>query len=377
MILAVLLAVQVTAILAVHTPPTQLAAGLTAMTTLTALQVRHLSGTAQRSRWLRLGVLTAEGLATYLPLLALGAAWPGMGGFFAASLLLVVRGRAAWALFAVVIASLFATAMTLEMGVRNAGNTAVASAAIALIIFGVCRLASVLKHAQGTHAEVAQLAVVRERVRVAQDLHDLLGYSLTAITLRAELTRRLMSRDPAMASDELRAVVDIARQAVAEVRQVANGYRNLSLAQEVAAAASLLASADVAAQVDVNCGALPDKVDSVLAMVLRELISNVLRHSSARNCWITAEQDDEQVTLSVANDGLPRAAATHRDGGGLENLASRLETVGGTLTATVRADSSFRVRAEIAIKADGHVSARRHRTGFASSYAPRLPNESY
>jgi two-component system sensor histidine kinase DesK len=376
MILAVLLAMQLTAILAAHTPPGQLAAGVAAMTTLAALQVRHLSVTAQRSRWLRLSVLAAEGLATYLPLLAVGAAWPGMGGFFGASLLLVVRGRTAWPLFAAVIASLFATAVTRGMGVGNAGITAVASVAVALIMFGVWRLASVLRHAQGTQAEVAQLAVVRERVRFAQDLHDLLGYSLTAITLRAELTRRLIRSDPAAASDELRDVVTIARQAVAEVRQVASGYRNLSLAQEVAAAAALLASADVAAQVDIHCGALPDKVDNVLAVVLRELITNVLRHSSARNCWITAEQSDEQVTLWVANDGVSRAAATHRDGGGLENLASRLETVGGTLSATVRKGRCFRirgrrfrVRAEIAINAGGHVGARQHRTGGTSSHA--------
>ncbi|MET7427113.1 histidine kinase [Dactylosporangium sp. NPDC005555] len=362
MILVVLLTVQITAILALPMPPGQLAAALAAVTTLAVLQVRHFRGTARRSRWLTPGFLAAEGLATYLPLLAMGAVWPGMGGLFAASLLLVVCGPAGWALFAAVIASLFAAAMALHLGVYDASNAAVASAADALIIFGAFRLASVLRHAQGARTEAAQLAVVRERVRFARDLHDLLSYSLTAITLRAELTRRLVSSDPATASDELRDVVDIARHAVAEVRQVADGYRNLSLAHEVAGAASLLASADIAAHVDMNCGVLPDKVDNVLAMVLRELITNVLRHSSAQNCWITVEQGDDQVTMSLANDGVPRATATHRAGGGLENLASRLEIIDGALNATVRGDRRFCVCVEIAIKADELVGARHQRT---------------
>jgi len=367
MILAALLAVQISAILAVPMPPGRLATSLAAVSALAVLQARHFRGTTPYPLWLRLGVLAAEVLATYLPLLAVGVAWPGMGGFLAASVLLVVPGRAAWALFTAVVVSLFAAAMTLGLGVRNADNMTVASLAVGLTIFGVCRLTSVIRHVHGMHTEVAQLAVVRERLRFARDLHDLLGYSLAAITLKAELTRRLMSSDPATARDELRDVVDIARQAVAEVRQVADGYRNISLAQEVAAAASLLASANVAARVEMNCGILPDKVDSVLAMVLRELITNILRHSSARNCWITGEQADEHLTLSVVNDGRPLAAATHRDGGGLENLAARLEAVGGTLSVTVHGDGRFRVLVEIAIQADAAVSARRHRTGCTSS----------
>ena len=358
MILAVLLAVQISAILYAPMPPRRLAASLTAVITLALLQACHFREAARCPPWLRLGVLAVEGLATYLPLLAVGAAWPGMGGFLAASVLIVVPGRAAWALFIGVIGSLFVAATTLGLGVDNAANVAVASLTVGLTIFGICRLTAVIRRVHGMLTETARLAVVRERMRFARDLHDLLGYSLAAITLRAELARRLIKSDPATASDELGDVVAMARQTVAEVRQVADGYRNISLAQEVAAATSLLASADVAARVDTNCGVLPNRVDSVLAMILRELTTNILRHSSARNCWITAEQGDEHVTLSVANDGVPRAAATHRDGGGLENLAFRLEAVGGTLSASVRGDGRFHVLAAIAVKADVVVGAR-------------------
>ena len=366
LILVVLFTSQVSAILAVPVPPARLVASLASVTIVAALHASHFRLTVRWPLWLRLGVLAGQGVATYLPLLAAGATWPGMGGFLASSVLLVVTGWAAWVLSTAVIVGLFVAVLMLGLGVHDAGNTAVTSLAIGLAMYGVGQLTSAIKRVYGRQTEVAQLAVIRERLRFGRDLHDLLGCSLAAITLRAELARRLMDSDLARASDELGDVVDIARQSVAEVRQVADGYRNISLAQEMAAAASLLASANVATQVEMNCGVLPDKIDGVLAIVLRELITNILRHSNARNCWISAEQAGEHVRLSVANDGVPRAADTHRDGGGLENLAWRLEAIGGTLSVTVGGDGRFRVLAEIAVKADVDLSARQHRTGCTS-----------
>jgi two-component system sensor histidine kinase DesK len=367
MFLAVLLTAQVGSILAVPVPPVRLAAGLAAVIVLAALQTRHFRGPARYAMWRRLSLLAFEGLATYLPILAMGRVWPGWGGFLAGSVLIVLSGRVAWSLFTVVLVSVFSTAIALGQGVRQADNVTLVSLAIGLTLFGVFRFSCMIMKAYGMHTEVAQLAVVRERLRFARDLHDLLGYSLAAITLKAELIRRLLGSASATANNELRDVVDIARQAVAEVRQVAHGYRSVSLAQEVSAAASLLASASVAAHVEMRCEILPDKVDSALAMVLRELITNILRHSRARNCWITAVQDGDHITLSVANDGVTRTAATHRDGGGLENLAWRLEAIGGTLSATVRGDGRFRVLADIIVEADPPVGARPHRSGCSSS----------
>lgn len=363
MLLAVLFAVQISSILDMAMSPGRLTASLAAVTVLTMLRAGHAMRRARWPLWLRLGVLAVEVLATYLPLLAMGAAWPGMAGFLAASVLLVASGWVGWALFTAIILSVFPAAITLGLGLLNAANITVASLAVGMTIFGVCRLTSAIKCVHDTHTELAQVALINERLRFARDLHDLLGHSLAAITIRAELTRRLMNSDPAMARDELRDVVDIARQAGAEIRQVADGYRNNSLVEEVAAAASLLASANIAAHVDMNSGILPDKIDNVLAMVLRELITNVLRHSSARNCWIAADQVDEHVTLSVVNDGVPRAAATGRDGRGLENLTCRLEAVGGTLNAGVRGDGRFQVRTVVAIPADLAVGSRQHRAG--------------
>ena len=364
MILLALLAVQLSAILAGPMPTRQLIVSMAAVIVLAGLQHRHLRRAARSPGWLKFGILVTEVLVTFLPLLAVGASWPGMAGFLAASVLLVVPGRTAWSLVGAIMAGLFAAALTVGLGVGTAAYLTIASLAVGLTLLGVSRLGSMVRHADSRQTEVAQLAVVRERMRFARDLHDLLGASLSAITLRAELTKRLMRSDPATASTELGNVVDIARQAAAEVRQMADGYRNISLAREVAAAASLLASAGVAAQVEMNCGILPDKIDRVLAMTLRELITNVLRHSSARNCWIALGQDDGYVTLSVANDGVARSAVAHRERGGLENLAARLDTVGGTLRARVRRAGRFCVHAEIAVGAD---AARHDRIGRIAS----------
>jgi len=119
---------------------------------------------------------------------------------------------------------------------------------------------------------------------------------------------------------------------VADVRLVANSYRALSLAAEAGSTASLLAAAGVMADVEIDCGGLDGEVDTVLATVLREAVNNLLRHSAARTCRVTASQAGESVTLLVANDGAPKSGVACRDGGGLENLEARLEAIGGTLT---------------------------------------------
>jgi two-component system sensor histidine kinase DesK len=144
-------------------------------------------------------------------------------------------------------------------------------------------------------------------------------------------------------------VVHIIRQAATDVRLVANGYRNMSLAQEAAAAASLLCVADITVGLKVDCSALDDKVDTVLATVLREGVTNMLRHSTARNCSITASRTGNIITLDLTNDGVPRSAASGRERGGLENLAERLETVEGTLKATLVGDGRFCLLATVPV----------------------------
>ena len=155
-----------------------------------------------------------------------------------------------------------------------------------------------------------------------------------------------MDAKPDLAREELADVVVFARQAVADVRLVANGYRTMSLVAEAGSVASLLAAAGIMADIEIDCGALDEKVDTVLATVLREAVTNMLRHSSARTCRLAASQAGECVTLVVANDGAPSSGVPYRDGGGLENLVARLEAVGGTL-AIESQDGTFGLLAAV------------------------------
>lgn len=290
-------------------------------------------------------MLLLQGLAIYLPVAVLGLGWVAMAGFLAGSILLLVPGRTAWGLFALVIASVLLLLLAEKLGNHSATLTS-ASLSAGSAVFGLSRADRVYRRALPAKEESARAAASQERERISRDLHDLLGYSLTAITLKSEFIMHTVASDPAGARDELAAVADLARQAAADVRQVASGYRNLSLPREVAAACSLLGVAGIKAKLDIECGPLAATTETVLATVLREAITNVLRHSTASHCAITATNEAHCVTLAVVNDGGRQAPAA--DGGhGLANLAWRLRAVGGELNASVREDGQFSLLARV------------------------------
>jgi two-component system, NarL family, sensor histidine kinase DesK len=325
----------------------ELAVDILAIGILFALTVWVTSAAAEHwPPWQRLAVLLAEGLATYLPVMVFGKLWGDMAGYFAGSAMLLLSGWAAWALFAAAVGSILVLSALLTNNAYDAAYLTLSTLVLGLVVFGLARLAQLVRYVNAKRGELAQLAVIRERMRFARDLHDLLGYSLSAITLKAELTRRLVGTNPGRVRDELAEVLDIARQALADVRIVASGYRNISLAKEASSVSSLLAAAGIDAQVEINCGMLDEKVDTVLATVLREAVTNMLRHSTARHCSIQAGISGETIRLRVANDGVPRSAACGRTGGGLENLSTRMAAIGGQLTARVGGDGRFEVLAE-------------------------------
>jgi two-component system sensor histidine kinase DesK len=248
--------------------------------------------------------------------------------------------------FAAAVGSILVLSAVLTLSAYNAAYLTLSTMILGLVVFGLARLSLLIRYVHATRGELAQLAVISERMRFARDLHDLLGYSLSAITLKAEVTRRLVGTNPGRARDELAEVLDISRQALADVRIVASGYRNISLAKEASSVTSLLGAAGIDARVDINCGALDEKVDTVFATILREAVTNMLRHSTARHCAIEASIAGETIRLQVSNDGVAHSAASGRAGGGLENLSARLATIGGQITARVRADGWFSVLAE-------------------------------
>jgi two-component system sensor histidine kinase DesK len=317
-----------------------------ALAVVFAAQFFISSSSAAQWPWRRrAGMLAVQAVATYLPLIVLDKEWGSMAGFLAGSMLLLVPGWAAWALYAAVVASTLIYPLRVGLDAYYMVYIAVSSLDTGLVVFGLSRLSLIVRYVHAARGDLAQLAIVRERVRFARDLHDLLGYSLSAITLKAELARRLVAANPGRSRDEIAELLDIARQALADVRTVSSGYRSISLSKEADGVASLLTAAGIEARIEISCGPLEEQADTVLATVVRESVTNMLRHSNARTCSVEAHLTDDVVRLRIRNDGIERGATTSRRNGGLENLAARLHAIGGQLTATIH-DGQFDLLAE-------------------------------
>lgn len=174
----------------------------------------------------------------------------------------------------------------------------------------------------------AVLAVVAERERIGRDLHDILGHSLTTVAIKADLASRLVDRDPAAARGQIDEVATIARQALADVRATASGMRQVRLASEIASGRSVLAAAEVAAEVPTALPVLSDERAELFGYVVREAITNVVRHAAARRCTIAVDGD----RVEVSDDG--RGMAGGDQGSGLRGLRERVEAAGGRLLVT-------------------------------------------
>jgi len=179
--------------------------------------------------------------------------------------------------------------------------------------------------------EIEHMAKVAERERIARDLHDLLGHTLSLVILKSELASKLSERDPERARAEIRDVERIAREALAEVRSAVSGYRMSGLEAEVQHARNTLATATIRLDTDVTSRKLPPAQEAVLCLALREAITNIVRHSGARNVQLTIDSTDAHCTLSIADDGRGGNASF---GSGLSGMRERVELLGGTLVRT-------------------------------------------
>ncbi|MFJ9843706.1 sensor histidine kinase [Kitasatospora sp. NPDC101155] len=334
-----------------HPTDRQFVAASLTFTAASALQFVHCAPRMQRVRE-RYGrrTLLAQAVLTYVPLVLFGFAWGGMAGFLGSSVLLLLRGKRAGAAFGAVVVLSGVSGALLGISVAEAVYLTVATALTGLIVFGLTRLAQLVIEVQQAQQELARLAVTRERLRFARDLHDLLGYSLSAITLKSELTCRLVTANPERALDELGGVLEISRQALADVRAVARGYRDMSLESEAVSARSVLAAADIEARFDLGGIQPTGEADTVLATVLREGVTNLLRHSKAECCVVRGGVEGGRLRLTLSNDGVPERAAlgdADRHGGGLDNLEVRLAKVGGRLSAGPDGRGWFHLVAEV------------------------------
>ncbi len=175
--------------------------------------------------------------------------------------------------------------------------------------------------------EVRRLAATAERERIGRDLHDLLGHTLSLITLKLELSRKLADRDPAGSRREVAEAETIARQALAEVRSAVTGIRASDLAAELASARLLLEYQHVHLHY-APPPPMPVDIERALSLVLREAVTNVARHAQARQAWITFEQDGRNLLMQIRDDGR---GGVHVDGNGLTGMRERVAALRGTL----------------------------------------------
>jgi len=189
--------------------------------------------------------------------------------------------------------------------------------------------------------EIEQLAKVAERERIARDLHDVLGHTLSVITLKSELAGKLIERDPERAGKEIREVEEISRQALTDVRDAIRGYRARGLAAELVHAKSTLETAGLTVQCDAaTTVALPAMQESVLSLAVREAVTNVVRHSHARTCRMRLEQQNGSCRLQIQDDGR---GGSSLEGNGLRGMRERVEMIGGTLERTTESGTTLTI----------------------------------
>ncbi len=291
--------------------------------------------------------LLLQAALSFLPLIWFGKPWGGLAVFLAGSLLLAFPPPLAWPLVTMVMAGMGLFAVLRSQSVPVVINAIVSALVTGLIVYGLVRLAQLVDALEAAGRELARASVVQERLRAARDLHDLLGHSLAAILLKCELARRLTAVDPVRARAELTDVVRLAEQARADIRAVAGAAAELSFETELASARSVLTAAGIAVELTVDAAPVPARSGAVLSVVLREAVTNVLRHSAAEHCRIALSADAGGLRLSIANDGLDPAAPRTAPGAGIGNLTTRLAAHGGRLVARPDASGWFRIEAEL------------------------------
>ncbi|MFJ8307912.1 MULTISPECIES: sensor histidine kinase [unclassified Streptomyces] len=222
-----------------------------------------------------------------------------------------------------------------------------------MVIAALLSLSETVRELRDTRQELARTAVEKERLRFSRDLHDLLGHTLSVIVVKSEAARRIAPRDLDAALGQVADIESVGRQALTEIREAVTGYREGSLATELDRARSALSAAEVEPVVRQSGPPLPAQAEALLGWVVREAVTNVVRHSAATRCDIVVDGAPERVTLTITDNGKGAPAAPSpapRIGGtGLKGLTERLAAAGGSLTAGPAPRTGFQVTAELPV----------------------------
>jgi two-component system sensor histidine kinase DesK len=236
-----------------------------------------------------------------------------------------------------------ATTMYLERDLAIDGGQLGTLLSISLGMLAVGRMMRANRALSQAQEEIAAFARTEERARLARDLHDILGHSLTTISLKTGVARRLLeSAETGRAMEEIREVEHLTRQALSDVRTTVSGYREVSLSAEIVGARAALRAAGVEADLPHAVDNVVPELQGVFGYVLREAITNVLRHAAATRCSVRLGD----TWLEVRDNG--RGVGVGVPGTGLKGLAERLAPHRGTVLAGPMDDGGYRLRAEVA-----------------------------
>lgn len=259
----------------------------------------------------------------------------------------IVAGAALrWDRSAALVVGVTAVAFGLAL-VHGDGLSPATDTAIVMLLLGVSAIAvrrhvATTKRLEAARDEIHRLAARDERLRVARDLHDELGQTLSLVVLKSELAQLEV---PGPGRERIEEVTQAARHALQSLRDLVSSSRLPTLAEELDSARSLLEASGIECQVDSAAGDISPPVETALAWSVREAATNVLRHSACRRCRFAVERRDGAVHLEVTDDG--RGPDGFRPGSGLRGLEERVAFLGGRLAAGAREGGGFRVRVEI------------------------------
>jgi two-component system sensor histidine kinase DesK len=254
----------------------------------------------------------------------------------------------AMALFAGVLAAMLLIGLAHHVDWITLISNIVGTILASLLVGAVRQMGRLIAELQRTREALAVAAVAEERLRFSRDLHDLLGHTLSVIVVKAEVVRRLAERDPAAAAAQAADIEDVGRRALVEIREAVTGYRESGLTAELTRARGALSSAGITADVLRTADPLPDDADRLLAWVVREATTNVVRHSGAKHCEISLSTADGAASLAIHDDGGFAGTAPER-GNGLRGLTERLQAAGGSLETGPRDGGGFALVARLPV----------------------------
>lgn len=295
------------------------AAGLAAVGIFAGVYVSGLVARKAQGSWWNWGVLTLMVLLSAFVIAAVGSDGLGMLIYVMSFSMLAMGVRTAVAVFVAVAAAM----MAVSASRGDLGQTWFLVIILTLVAAALL-IVRVLDHrGESFRALRDEVALVAERERVARDVHDVLGHSLTVVTAKAELAERLVDLDPARAKQELAEIRSLTRESLSEIRATVSGLRIARLGEELESARTALHAAGIVAHVEDGAATVDPRYRLTMAWVLREAVTNVVRHSGASSCDVRLAT----ASLCVLDDGVGRGGATQ--GNGLLGIGERVRVAGG------------------------------------------------